>query len=402
VAALAAAQLLSIAGDRIHYLALVAILTGAGAAAGAGADRAGSGGASGLVVLGGAMLLPALLFSPFAGPLVDRWSLVAILVATDAARALVVAALPGAFDAGGASLLLAGVLAAFTLNVLFLPARSALPPRLVPPGELLGLNALLVLCGVAATVAGSAIGGRVVDAIGWRAALYLDAATFAVSAALLATLAGAAPRRARARRWRARRYLRLVAGGLALAARPGRTRRALLAAAGLWVGGGFLHVAGALHAQPRPGEVARIGSLIGVFAAGLALSVGWAMTRRRVAARPALSGGLFGAALGLALFAATRSSAVLAGGALWTGLCVGPLLAASETELQEAAGERRRGRAFAARDFTSRLAFLVSIAAAGALVQATGPAATLAAGALALAALAAVVLRPLAREAPRG
>ena len=383
VAVLAAAQLLSIAGDRIHYLALVSLLT-AGAAAGAAAPAAG---ASGLAGLGLAMLLPSLLFAPFVGPFIDRWSLVAVLVVAHAARALVVGGLPALHDAAGTGALLAGVFAGFTLNVFFLPARSALPPRLVPPDELLGTNALLALCGVAATVVGSGLGGRIVDAVGWRGALYLDAATFAVSALLLATLRGAAPGRARARRLTLRRYARQVAAGIALVARPGRARVALLAGVALWVGGGFLHVAGALHVQSRPGEVGRLGVLMGVFGVGLAASAAWAMSRRRLGARWALGGGLAGTALGLAGFALARAPWAMGAAALWTGLCVGPLLAASETELQEAAGERRRGRAFAGRDFASRLAFLASVALGGAVVRAAGPAAALLAGAAALLAL---------------
>jgi MFS-type transporter involved in bile tolerance (Atg22 family) len=111
------------------------------------------------------------------------------------------------------------------------------------------------------------------------------------------------------------------------------------------------------------------------------------MRRRRLSARGALGGGLVGTALGLAGFALARDPWAMGAAALWTGLCVGPLLAASETEMQEAAGERRRGRAFAGRDFASRLAFLAAVALGGAIVRAAGPAAALLAGAAALLAL---------------
>jgi hypothetical protein len=81
---------------------------------------------------------------------------------------------------------------------------------------------------------------------------------------------------------------------------------------------------------------------MGVFGVGLAASAAWAMSRKRLAARWALGGGLLGSALGMGLFALARAPLPMGGAALWTGLCVGPLLAASETEMQEAAGERRR------------------------------------------------------------
>ena len=90
------------------------------------------------------------------------------MLATDFARAFVVAALPLADAAGTAAAGLRLSRSRFTLNVFFLPARSALPPRLVPPGGAGGGNAMLVLGGVVATVVGTALGGPLVDRFGWR------------------------------------------------------------------------------------------------------------------------------------------------------------------------------------------------------------------------------------------
>jgi MFS family permease len=342
---------------------------------------AGPDSARNLAWLGVAMLTPSLLLSPFVGPLVDRWRLVAVLVIADALRAIVVACMP---QVASVPAILALVFAGFTLNCFFLPARSALPPELVDPSDLLRANALLTLGGVAATILGSGFGGRIVDAIGWRNALYLDASTFAISAIMLAFLWRAARRSRPKRPLRVRRYLWLVGAGLLFLARSPRTRRAMLASLGTWVGGGFLFVAGALHAQSAPGRVGSIGALMAVFASGLAVSAGWAMTRRDISSRWALGGGLLGAALGLAAFAAAHTFWLMAAGGLWTGLCVGPLLACAETELQRAAGERRRGRVFAGRDFASRLAFLISIGAAGALTPPFGAAVTLVVGSVVL------------------
>jgi hypothetical protein len=133
--------------------------------------------------------------------------------------------------------------------------------------------------------------------------------------------------------------------------------------------------------------VGSIGVLIAIFATGLAAGAGWAMTRRAISSRLALGGGLLGAALGLAAFAATRSFWLMAGAGLWTGLCVGPLLACAETELQRAAGERRRGRVFAGRDFVSRAAFLVSLGIAAAAVPLVQSGGTLVIGAALIALL---------------
>jgi len=139
--------------------------------------------------------------------------------------------------------------------------------------------------------------------------------------------------------------------------------------------------------------VGSLGVLIALFGGGLAASAGWAMSRRTLSPRWALGGGLLGAGVGLGLFAATHAFWIMATAATWTGLCVGPLLASAETELQQAAGERRRGRVFAGRDFASRAGFLLAIAAAGGVVHAAGPAAALALGSAALVVMGVASLR---------
>src|SRR5262249_38164496 len=147
----------------------------------------------------------------------------------------------------GVPTILSLVFAGFVLNCFFLPARSALPPQLVAEPDLLRANALLTLGGVAATIVGSGFGGKIVDAIGWKNALSLDAATFAISALLLATLWKATQTSGPRRPLRAKRYFRLVWAGLLFLTRSPQARRAMLASIGTWVGGGFLFVAGALH-----------------------------------------------------------------------------------------------------------------------------------------------------------
>jgi hypothetical protein len=66
---LLAGQVVSIAGDRFNYLALVALLS-------AHAARLGHGPEGALALLAWAMLAPALVLSPWAGAIVDRLPLV--------------------------------------------------------------------------------------------------------------------------------------------------------------------------------------------------------------------------------------------------------------------------------------------------------------------------------------
>ena len=73
------------------------------------------------------------------------------------------------------------VFAMFTCNVLFLPAKSAITPEIVPARQLLAANALLAGAGIVATAIGALAGGWVVDHWGWGTALYLNGFTYLVS-----------------------------------------------------------------------------------------------------------------------------------------------------------------------------------------------------------------------------
>ena len=78
------------------------------------------------------------------------------------------------------------------------------------------------------------------------------------------------------------------------------------------------------------------------------------------------------------------------------GLFAAPVLFLAETALQEAVVPRARARLFAARDFLSRAAFLVTAAVAAPAARAWGDGAVIAAGAAVL------VVLGLATAAARG
>jgi len=387
-------QVVSIAGDRFNYLALVALLSTHAAVR--GHDPAGA-----LAVFAWAMMGPSLFVSPWAGAFVDRRPLVRTLLATDFARAFVVAAIPLAYAATGSlAPVYALVALAFTLNAFFLPARSAIPPRLVPPEALAAGNAILVLGGVVATVIGTALGGPLVDRFGPATALYIDAATYGVSVLALAGLLRAGvdgtsragvdgtSRVAGDERAPWRRAASDVAAGWRVALGTPRARGPLLAAIATWIAGGVLHVAGTAHVQRGSTAVTGLGLLLGALAVGAVL--GTAITLRgerhrapgHVPARGgALATGLIGAGAGLAGFAFAPTLPLMAAAGFVCGLFAAPVFFLSETALQEAVPEDHRARVFAARDALARAAFLATAALAAPMVHAFGDAATLAAGA---------------------
>lgn len=183
-------QTISQLGDKLHHMALIA-LVGAGA-------RAESGGLE-LAKLSVVFTAPAVLVGPLAGALVDRWDKRRTMVACDLARALLVGAIPWLYLRTG-HLWVVYVVAffVFVLGLFFNSAKMALIPDLVGPREFLPANAALTSIGRVATVVGIVGGGLIIAApvwarLGWQphdAGFYLDAASFALSVLTLLGIMG--------------------------------------------------------------------------------------------------------------------------------------------------------------------------------------------------------------------
>jgi hypothetical protein len=172
-------QVLSLVGDRVMLVALpFAVL-----------ETGGGIGAVGLVV--GAELVPFLVFAIVGGVVSDRSDRRRVLVTSDVAR-LVVQAVGGTLLlADAATPLLLGALAALygTADAFFQPAFTGLLPQTVShPGQLQQANALRGLSFSVSSIAGPAVAGVLVGAIGAGAAMLFDAGSFAVSVACLLRL----------------------------------------------------------------------------------------------------------------------------------------------------------------------------------------------------------------------
>jgi MFS family permease len=174
-----AGQVLSLIGDRVMLVALpFAVLE-------AGGDVE----AVGLVVA--AELVPFLVFALVGGVVSDRGDRRRILIASDVGR-LVVQAIGGTLLlADAATPVTIGALAALygTADAFFQPAFTGLLPQTVShPGQLQPANALRGMSFSVSSVAGPAVAGLLVAALGAGAALLFDAASFAVSVACLVRL----------------------------------------------------------------------------------------------------------------------------------------------------------------------------------------------------------------------
>jgi MFS family permease len=384
-------QLISLFGDRVNYLAINGLVQQHTR------DYHDPGQSSLMLSLHGTVtVLPVLLFAPFAGPWVDRWNLRRVLIISDILRALLVLAIPFAYKAThSATPVWSLVFLMFTCNVFFLPAKSAMTPEIVPREQLLTANTLLAVAGILGTVGGFAVGGWVVDHWGWPVALTFDGITYGVSVISLALIRYRPHVRATAE-VTARRYLKELLEGFDVVRRSPAVGLALTALGAVWLGGGFVQVAGIQHIQRAasiPGAE-RIAGLGGAFGLGAALTT-WlvnAYGKRWPRARVLGLGMILGAVWLVCLAVSTRY-AVYAIAAFLVGACIAPAFVLTETLVQEGTDLSQRGRVFSLRDFTMRALLLLSLAMATLLTPRLGTTVTLivaagfmaGAGALALA-----------------
>jgi len=252
----------------------------------------------------------------------------------------------------------------FTCNVFFLPAKSAMTPEIVPPEQLLAANTLLSVAGIAATAIGALVGGWVVDHWGWTPALWFDAASYLVSVGTLAAIRYRPRARPAAEAHAPSGYLREIGEGLAVVRRTPAVRLALVALGAVWIGGGFLHVAGNQHIQRAasiPGTE-RTALLMASLAMGAALGT-WGVNAygKRIARAKLLGVGLVLAGGFLVAFAVSTRFAVFAISGFLVGLCAAPAFVITETLLQEGTDLHQRGRVFSLRDFAMRAVFQVAV-----------------------------------------
>jgi MFS family permease len=132
-----------------------------------------------------ANILPAVFIGLLLGPLVDSLSRKWLMIASDLGRLAVFALLP---FASSAAEVVALAVAAGIGNAFFRPAVLAGVPNLVSEGELGSANALLQVVEWTTTALGPLLGGALVAASGPNLAYLVNAATFAVSATLVAMI----------------------------------------------------------------------------------------------------------------------------------------------------------------------------------------------------------------------
>jgi predicted MFS family arabinose efflux permease len=133
-----------------------------------------------------ASVLPIFFLSPVAGVFADRWDRRRLMVGADLLRVVPVLGLLVALWQGSAALAIACVVLLSAISAFFEPAAAAATPNLVEPEDLPIAQAAMGAVWGTMLFVGAAVGGVVTAGLGREASIVIDAASFVVSALLLA------------------------------------------------------------------------------------------------------------------------------------------------------------------------------------------------------------------------
>lgn len=325
-----------------------------------------------------AQLLPYAVFGAAAGALADRWDRRLTMVGSDIVRGAVVVLIP-LFDVFGILHAWMVPVVAFLLTSagqFFDPAKNALVPAITPERDLLRVNALLSGTRQVLFIAGPAIGGVVIAAVGALWVFGVDAASFFISAAILARMrtSGHIPRPAgeiadesRGKLWDdIREGLRFVwkVPILRMMLIFGTVVNFLLSP---------LPVIIPLFFQHLGINAAGFGSALSVIFSGFLLGAAYAGVRgQHLHIGGLIIGAMLLAGIASGLFGLGPPLPVILGLGLLGGAAIGAMEVAESTLLQRESPDEFRGRVYALYDSVSQGGRAISVALAGALSEVVG------------------------------
>jgi MFS family permease len=144
-------------------------------------ELTGSAMAAGLTLA--AEFLPPVLLGPIAGVLVDRWDRRQVMIAADVLRAVAISALLFVRDPADLWLVYVALVVESVGTLAFRPAAQAHTPAVVGTGPLLSsANSLNSFTDGIVRLAGPPLGGVLMGVVGFHALVWIDVASYAVSA----------------------------------------------------------------------------------------------------------------------------------------------------------------------------------------------------------------------------
>lgn len=337
-------QVVSQMGDWFDTIALYTIIL----------KLTGSGRDVGLLLV--ARFVPSFFFGPISGVIADRFSRQRIMIVSDILRAFVV--LGFLFVRRPDQLWIIYVLTVFQLGLstFFEPAKTAAIPSIVEDRELLAANAISSVTWSAMLTLGAAIGGFITGMFGTDVAFIADAATYLLSAALIASIR--VPKRKKRERQKVSLSrllgIRETIEGIKYVKDRPRVLAALLVKPAWGIGGGILTILAVFGERIFPVGKDAAGGIGVLFAArGIGTAVGPIVARRIAGEGNRRMQASIGIAFLLAgvfyVFFGSATSFVFALVVLGIAHCGGSILWVFSTViLQRSVVDSFRGRVFAA------------------------------------------------------
>jgi predicted MFS family arabinose efflux permease len=363
-----AAGAVSLVGDWLSFVAVAVLAV------------QGGGGPFALALVFAAHALPGAILSPVAGALVDGADRRRVLIAADLGAAALTIAMTIAAAAGALVAIAPLLLVRSAVVALVPPGESAAVRALVPERDLLPANAILAATWSVAYVAGMALGGAAA-LLGPALALALDAASFAIAAAIHATLpALPAPAGRRSLVAIVRETPRDTAAALRIAAAHPPLLRAVMAKAPLGLAGGAAWVAiNLIAADTHPFGAAALsyGILQAIRGAGTGVgpAIAARMARAGFAERALQAGAVALAIVAIPALALAHGSLALALVCLAWGTGTGANWVLAHTALQREASNAVIGRLAAFDELLVVVAMVASAFLGAAVIDALGLAA---------------------------
>ena len=345
---LALGRLISLTGGSAAYIALIAAVY----------NETGSAAWVSAALFAG--VVGTVLAAPFAGWLGDHYDRRVVMIAADLAAAVVSTAM--ALTGQPEALVVLLGLSAVAQSP-FEPASAAAIPNLVAPVDVPRANSLVAATGSAGYLVGPLLGGVVLGLGASPATLFaIDAATFVVSAILIASLRGPFGRGATGE------HPGILAGArVILDERPLR----LVVGAGMasLVGIGIVHVASYPLSLELDAGTEGYGAMTALVGGGGVLGAIVAARVLRAGPERVLVAAFAFQAVGLLLAGAAPAITIALGALAVAGAGGGVSDVATTTLMQSRSRDEVRSRVFAAQDGAAHVAYTVAALAGGLLVE---------------------------------
>ena len=357
-------QLTSSLGDWIGLIAILAI---------AARVSNNSGTAVSLVMM--ARVVPGFFLAAVGGVIVDRFDRRKVMVFADVGRASMLLVLPFVDNLGGL-VLISFVMEIFSL--LYGPAKDASVPNLVPEARLASANSLGLVAAYGTFPFASIVFSLLTILAAWLGdftalsrlevntetiALWFDAITFVVSAAIVWRLPIPTRTRDRGRQIDWTGTLREMVEGFRFI-RDQRIVRAVIVGLGVGLigGGAMIPLGPVFAAEVLGGDAATFGILMTALGTGAALGIfSLLAVQRHLPRRGVFSAATMATGMSIVIAASFSTTPLAALFAAFTGAFAGTAYVTGFSLLQEEVADELRGRTFAALYSVIRLCLLLAL-----------------------------------------